>query len=147
MGRREITCKLVLSTEAIPLKTNKQTNTLGCLLLPCHHTPIKAEFSFVLLPQNLLEALEGSSREDPISILGIKWDKCLLLPSFLPLPSSTDPSGSSVQGWISSDKSEAFHMKTLSKCNGWLEPESFCIFANQHLPFRGKKYKRISANN
>lgn len=78
--------------------TNKRTNTLGCLLLPCHQTLIKAEFSFVLLPQNLLEALEGSSRGDPISVLGIQRDKCLLLLSFLLLLSSTDPSGSSVQG-------------------------------------------------
>lgn len=49
----------------------------------------------------------GSSRRDPINIMGIKQDKCLLLPSFPPLSSSTDPSA---QGWISLEESDAFNM-------------------------------------
>lgn len=42
------------------LWTRKGIKMLGSLLLPCHHTQVKAELSLVFLPEILSEAMEGS---------------------------------------------------------------------------------------
>lgn len=111
-GRKEVICTFSLMYRSHPIEhTNKRAKMLGSLLLPCHHAPVKAEFSLVMLPQNLLEGVR-SSRRDPISILGIEQHKWLQLLSFPPLSSSTDPSESSAQGWISPEESEASNMTT-----------------------------------
>lgn len=109
MGRKIMCTSGVVYRSHLIECTNKK-DKMGSVLLPCHFTPVKLSFHSSCYLKTYWKQLIESSRRDPISILSIKQDKCLLLPLFPPLSSSTDPSGPSAQGWISPDKSEAFNM-------------------------------------
>lgn len=110
MGRK-IMCTFGVGYRNHPIEcTNKKDKMLGTLLLPCHVHQQKLSFHLSCYLKTYRKQLIRSSRRDPITILGIKQDKCLLFPPFPPLSSSTDPSGPSARGWISPEKSEAFNM-------------------------------------